>query len=176
MYSFPVEEFSNLAALTLIAEHQGHGQEPVLASGPALDARVLHFESVDEEEGQEDDILHHLGHRHDAVDPLLELGVWRRALHQSRNGSVGRAGSDGLGCSQDIYRLEPKEARHLGMIQHPNLGKRGQEEKENGEPWGAGVGSLCTYLSCKVGYAAPLWTNVRGDLEAGRHRSVGPPP
>jgi len=55
-----------------VAQHQRHRQQAVLAARLAFDRGIGELQPVDEQQGEEDDILRDLGGGQDGGDPFLE--------------------------------------------------------------------------------------------------------
>ncbi len=99
--------------LTFVAQHERYSKQAVLATRTPLDLRRRHFEAVDEEEGEKDDILGHLGRRENIVNPFAKLIVWLGQGGQSRYRGIRGSGTNRFGSPQVVCSFKPKEARHL---------------------------------------------------------------
>ena len=82
---------------TFVTQHEGDGQESKLAAGSTLNGRVDGLESIDEHQGQEDDVLGHLGGGKDGGHPFTKAGGGPGFGHQSEAlDGGGLAVDDGL--------------------------------------------------------------------------------
>ena len=62
------------ARLTLVSEHEGHGEQTVFTTWLAFDIGILLLEAVYEQKGQKNDILSDLSSGQDCGHPLQEPG------------------------------------------------------------------------------------------------------
>lgn len=67
---------------TLVSQHQSHGEEAVFAAWFSLDCRVRMLEPVDEQQGQQNDILGNLGRTQDGGHPFPETRGWDGVRHE----------------------------------------------------------------------------------------------
>ena len=71
-----------MEGLTFVAEHESNCEKSKLAAGTALDGGIGHFESVNEEESEKDDVLGDLGGGENGSDPLGKGDGWAGLLDE----------------------------------------------------------------------------------------------
>ena len=91
-----------------VSQHQSNRQQSKFTSTLPFDARVKLLQSVDEHEGQQDDVLAHLRRRQDRGHPFLEPQCGSDFGNEGREAFQAVLNGVQLGCA-----LETEQTCHL---------------------------------------------------------------